>query len=329
MPDPEKPKSASELNRPKGTNEPVNMKVKSTTPIPGQANTNGPTDTNGKPNFEDNNKDALDSLKNNQTNDTTKASGADFTNSPNDPEKVKAANDAVRANVQSRVTNASNQSTDSKGTPGFESPTERRPSDLGPDRPGYQEPTNDLQSQDLAEGDNFNQKELNHPHVNAFTPNTTMSGGPFTPDTQDKKQGLAGRATLENNVPVKTYVRHPFEAAGNLAGVTPVLVEDRKLTESQVHQRIAQVLKDGGMDSASQLKAFAQIKVILDAWEPQDSDRALTRKEAIESQEQTDREVDSEMKTDDQRDKDTETKANLQKSMLSSRVANEGNQAQR
>lgn len=288
-------------------------KSKLVTPVPGEANTNGPTDTNGKPNFEDYNADVKDAAK-------SKEAAA---NNPNSVEAVKAANEAVRENAKARVGDATMQPTDSKGTPGFTQPATRTPEQMGPDRPGFQEETNVLQSQDLAQGDTFTEKELNHPHVNAFTPNTTMSGGPFTPDTQDKPNQLSGKATLENKVPVKTYVRHPFEAAGNLAGVTSVVVEDKPLSEMEVHQRIAQVLKDGGMDSASQLRAFAQIKVILDAWAPADSDEAITRKEVLERQEQTNEEVDSEMKTEDQRTKDNLTKSNLEKSMLSGQVAKE------
>lgn len=250
----------------------------------GEPNTNGPTDTNGSP-------------------DVNSNTNLRSTESSNNPSSMNTSGP-----------------TDSNGTPGFESPTPREPNQLGPDRPGFQPDTNDMRSTDLAEGDSFRDKEKNHPHASPFTPNTTMSGGPFANDTYDNRL-RANEATVDNNVPVKTYVRHPFEAAGNLAGVTPVQVEDKELSEREVDQRIAQVLKDGGMDSASQLRSFAQIKVILNAWKPLDSDVAITRETVLREQKRTNDEINEQLKTDEQRDKDAATVANLKKSMLSGQGA--------
>lgn len=256
------------------------------------------------------------SQTNKLTNDTTKATSTKSTNEPN-------TNGPSDTNGKSDLNSNTNfVATDSKGTPGFEALPERTAEQLGPDRPGFQPDSNQILSSDLAEGDSFTEKELNHPHASNFTPNTTMSSGPFTPDTFDKTRQIRE----DDRMPVKTFIRHPFEAAGNLAGVTPVLVENEPLNEAEVDRRIAQVLKDNGMDSASQLRAFAQIKVLLNAWEPQDSDKAITAKTMREDAKNTKQEVSEQLTTDKQREKDEQTKANLQKSMLSNRVANESTQ---
>lgn len=167
-----------------------------------------------------------------------------------------------------------------------------------------------------AETKSFTQVEEEHPHANLNTPNTTMSGGPFNPATFDKPGS--------QRLPVKDYVRNPLQATGDPA--VPVALQDKPLNEVEVRQKIAEILKNNGMDSASQNRAFAEIISVLNAWEPADSDVVRTRDTVKEEYEQQKQEVrdnlmsESQKKRDEISEADAQTRANLQKSEQSAQT---------
>jgi len=167
-----------------------------------------------------------------------------------------------------------------------------------------------------AETKPFSQVEEEHPHSNLNTPNTTMSGGPFNPATFDKPNS--------QRLPVKDYVRNPLQATGDPA--VPVALQDKPLNEVEVRQKIAEILKNNGMDSSSQNRAFAEIISVLNAWEPADSDVIRTRDTVKKEYEQQKQEVrdslmnESQKKRDEISEADAQTRANLQKSEQSAQT---------
>ena len=173
-------------------------------------------------------------------------------------------------------------------------------------------PKNASTSQDLVPNPDasFAEKEVEHPHATTNTPNTTMSGGPFNPHTLNTRNADGTMRTNEIPMPVKTLVRHPFTASGEPA--TPVALQEKPLNETEVDQKIAEILKNNGLDSASQLRAFSEIKAVLNAWEPNpDTDKVITAETARAEEAEMKAEVDAELKS---REEEDENRRNLEMS---------------